>query len=148
MTSFDISFMIFSRCMQLEYDRNVIRFKQAYFPYINVLRNVKATSNNSMSKIRLAEDFSVDQNDVNDMSWRWYQVIVHIEYLSAKNCLAILDAIVNSYMRGRGFKMGNARGMEKHYSKTSTLMAMVIDDAIDKYEQLHRIKTAMLQESD
>ncbi len=96
-----------------------------------------------MSKIKVAENFTVDQSDINHLSWRWHQVIGSIEYLSAKNSLTILDSIINSYMRGQGYKMGNWKGVEKHYGKASGLLFLVVEDSLDKYEELRWIRAAI-----
>jgi len=95
-----------------------------------------------MSKIRIAEDFNLDQSDINDLSWRWYHTITSIEYLSAKNTLAILDSIIHAYMRGRGYKMGNRQGLEKHSNKVLTLSSLVIEDAAGKFEDMQRFTEA------
>ena len=71
------------------------------------------------------------------------QVIGSIEYLSAKNSLTILDSIINSYMRGQGYKMGNWKGIEKHYGKASGLLFLVVEDSLDKYEELRWIRAAI-----
>ena len=96
-----------------------------------------------MSKIKIAEDFSVDQSDINHLSWRWHEVVNSIEYLSAKNSLTILDSIINSYMRGQGYKMGNWKGVEKHDGKASGLLFLVVEDSLDKYEELRWIRAAI-----
>ena len=96
-----------------------------------------------MSKINVAENFSVDQSDINHLSGRWHQVITSIEYLSAKNSLTILDSIINSYMRGQGYKMGNWKGVEKHYGKASGLLFLVVEEAMDKYDELKWIRAAI-----
>lgn len=95
-----------------------------------------------MPKITIAEDFSLDQSDVNDLSWRWHHTITSIDYLSAKNALVILDSVVYAYMRGRGYKMGNRQGMEKHSNKALKLSSLIIEDASGKFNDIQRFTEA------
>ncbi len=95
-----------------------------------------------MSKIQIAEDFSLDQSDVKDISWRWHHTITSVEYLSAKNALVVLDSIIYAYMRGRGYKMGNRQGMEKHSNKALKLSSLVIEDASSKFDDIQRFTEA------
>ena len=47
-----------------------------------------------MSKIAITPDFDIDESDLKDLAWSWYFTTQEIEYISAKNALAILSAIV------------------------------------------------------
>ena len=95
-----------------------------------------------MPKIKISEDFSLDQSDVKDISWRWHHTITSIEYLSGKNALVVLDSIVHAYMRGRGYKMGNRQGLEKHSNKALKLSSLVIEDASSKFDDIKRFTEA------
>ncbi len=45
-----------------------------------------------MSKIAITPEFSIDESDLKDLAWSWYFTTQEIEYISAKNALAILGS--------------------------------------------------------
>lgn len=94
-----------------------------------------------MSKIAITNDFKIDEADLKDLTWSWYFTTQEIEYISAKNALAILSALVGAYLRGYGIKMGNYQGFDKHSDKKIRLMIQVLDEAVDTYPETKSSRT-------
>ena len=95
-----------------------------------------------MSKIVSTPDFGIDESDLKDLAWSWYFTTQEIEYVSAKNALAILNAIVSAYLRGCGIRMGNHQGFDKHSDKKILLMVQVLTEAVERYPEAKRFKDA------
>ncbi len=95
-----------------------------------------------MSKIAITPEFSIDESDLKDWAWSWYFTTQEIEYISAKNALAILKAIVGAYIRGCGIRMGNHQGFDKHSDKKILLMVQVLTEAVERYPEAKRFEDA------
>jgi len=95
-----------------------------------------------MSKIAITSDFGIDESDLKDLAWSWYFTTQEIEYISAKNALAILAAIVGAYLRGCGIRMGNHQGFDKHSDKKILLMVQVLTEAVERYPEAKRFEDA------
>ena len=95
-----------------------------------------------MSKIAITPEFSIDESDLKDLAWSWYFTTQEIEYISAKNALAILNAIVGAYLRGCGIRMGNHQGFNKHSDKKILLMVQVLTEAGERYPEAKRFEDA------
>jgi len=95
-----------------------------------------------MSKIAITPDFGIDESDLEDLAWSWYFTTQEIEYISAKNALTILNAIVGAYLRGCGIRMGNHHGFDKHSDKKILLMVQVLTEAVERYPEAKRFNDA------
>ena len=95
-----------------------------------------------MIKIAITPEFDIDESDLNDLAWSWYFTTQEIEYISAKNALAILNAIIGAYLRGCGIRMGNHQGFDKHSDKKILLMVQVLTEAVERYPEAKRFKEA------
>ena len=95
-----------------------------------------------MGKVNITHDFKIDESDLKDLAWNWYFMTEEIEYISAKNALAMLSAIITAYLRGCGVKMGNSAGVDKHSDKMMLLMVRVISEAAERYPETQRFQDA------
>ena len=95
-----------------------------------------------MSKIAITPEFDIDESDLKDLAWSWYFTTQEIEYVSAKNALAILAAIVGAYLRGCGIRMGNHQGFDRHSDKKIMLMVQVLTESVERYPETKRFEDA------
>ncbi len=92
-----------------------------------------------MSKIAITPEFDIDESDLKDLAWSWYFTTQEIEYISAKNALAILSSFVGAYLRGCGI---NHQGFDRHSDKKISLMVQVLTEAVERYPEAKRFKDA------
>ena len=75
----------------------------------------------------VVDGLKVPQADIKQLSSQWRGVLETMDYASSGAALRILSAIVKSYLRGRGCRMGNISGLIHHYNKAATLTTTVTD---------------------
>lgn len=66
------------------------------------------------------------ESDLVDISYRFDRIAEHYTVDNAKDYLEILIHLVLSYLRGRGYRLGNKRGFEAHQLKLGWLASAVI----------------------
>ena len=66
------------------------------------------------------------ESDIKDMAWVWDEAVSEIHQPSARVVFYTLRAMTRSYLRGRGLRMGNWQGWEKHsFTETMLMMCLV-----------------------
>ena len=85
----------------------------------------------------------VSQSDVRQLSSQWRGVLETMEHASSGLALRVLSAIVKSYLRGRGCRMGNVAGLVRHYDKAATLTTTVMFDATRRFEEVARYQAGI-----
>lgn len=89
-----------------------------------------------MAKVTVTDDFKLDQSDINDLAFSWRQMVDEFQYLSSINAMHLLCSVVHIYLRGRGIRMGNAQGFDRHIDKSAIVTAMIAQEAFKRYEEL------------
>ena len=85
----------------------------------------------------------VSQSDVRQLSSQWRGVLETMDHASSGLALRVLSAIVKSYLRGRGCRMGNFAGLIRHYNKAATLTTTVMFDATRRFEEVARYQSGI-----
>ena len=89
------------------------------------------------------DGLKVSQTDVRQLSSQWRGVLESMDYASSGAALRILSAIVKSYLRGRGCRMGNVAGLVHHYNKAATLTTTVMFDATRRFDEISRYEAGI-----
>jgi len=93
---------------------------------------------------RTADDLGIKsrvlQADINELAWFWEELISEVHSPAPSSLLTVLGYLVNAYLRGRDFRMGNYQGIKRHLWKKTAIMRLVIDCAAkDKVlDSLHK----------
>tara|TARA_B100000749_G_scaffold251698_1_gene217554 strand:+ start:72 stop:395 length:324 start_codon:yes stop_codon:yes gene_type:complete len=88
----------------------------------------------------VVDGLKVPQADIKQLSSQWSGVLESMDYASSGAALRILSAIVKSYLRGRGCRMGNISGLILHYNKAATLTTTVLFDATRRFDDMSRFQ--------
>ena len=91
----------------------------------------------------VVDGLKISQADIKQLSSQWRGVLESMDYASSGAALRILSAIVKSYLRGRGCRMGNVRGLVHHYNKAATLTTTVLFDATRRFDEMSRFQTGI-----
>ena len=89
------------------------------------------------------DGLKVSQADIRQLSSQWRGVLESMDYASSGAALRILSAIVKSYLRGRGCRMGNVTGLVHHYNKAATLTTTVMFDATRRFDEISRYEAGI-----
>ena len=85
----------------------------------------------------------ISQPDVNELSRQWQVVVMNIEYASSAVAMRVLSALVVSYLRGRGCRMGSPEGLSRHMSKAGALIRAVSEDATQRYDDMRQFEKSV-----
>ncbi len=89
------------------------------------------------------DGLKVSRADVRQLSSQWRGVIEVMEYASSGLALRVLSAIVKSYLRGRGCRMGNVGGLIRHHNKAAALTTAVMFDATRRFGEMSRYQAGI-----
>ena len=91
--------------------------------------------------MRLVVDgLHIPETDTRQLSAQWCSVVRGIDYPSSGIALRVLSSLVKAYLRGRGCRMGNLRGLNRHYNKVARLTSTVLLDATERYDEMAQFK--------
>ena len=89
------------------------------------------------------EGIRISQSDVNELSRQWQLVVMNVEYASSAVAMRILSALVMSYLRGRGCRMGSPEGLSRHMGKAGALIRAVSEDATQRYDNMRQFEKSV-----
>lgn len=89
------------------------------------------------------EGIHISQPDINELSRQWQFVVINIEYASSAVAMRVLSALVMSYLRGRGCRMGSSEGLLRHMGKAGALIRAVSKDATRRYDNMQQFEKSV-----
>ncbi len=78
--------------------------------------------------------------DVKEMAWLWEEATRKTDSPTPPFLWAVLGSVVEAYLRGRGFRMGNYQGVSRHIEKKTAIRRLVISCAAENeiFHSLHK----------
>ena len=64
--------------------------------------------------------------DIKDLAWLWEETLSEAKFADPRLAFYVLRAVSRSYLRGRNLRMGNSQGLQRHQSKESMLMRILV----------------------
>ena len=64
--------------------------------------------------------------DIKDLARSWEEPLKDAKFADPRLAFYVLKAVSRSYLRGRNLRMGNSQGLQRHRSKESMLMRILV----------------------
>ncbi len=64
--------------------------------------------------------------DIKDLARSWEEPLKDAKFADPRLAFYVLKAVSRSYLRGRNLRMGNSQGLQRHQSKESMLMRILV----------------------